>query len=141
MDIRRARPVDAEALLRFWTEAGASLSTTDEVLYVRRAIENPAAALLIAETDGKTVGSILGTFDGWRGNLYRLVVHPQYRRQGIARALVRDIERIFVTWGVRRVTVLVEVDRPWATQFWHAVGYPRDDHIARHLGTIEAQTC
>jgi ribosomal protein S18 acetylase RimI-like enzyme len=141
MDIRRAQPADAEALLRLWTEAGASLSTTDEVQYLRRAIENPAAALLIAETDGKTVGSILGTFDGWRGNLYRLVVHPQHRRQGIARALVRDIERIFVAWGVRRITVLVEVDRPWATQFWHAVGYPRDDHIARHLGVIEAPTC
>src|SRR5215813_5533473 len=140
MNIRRAQPADADALLQFWTEAGASLSTTDEVLYLRRAIENPAAALLIAEADGKTVGSILGTFDGWRGNLYRLVVHPQHRRRVIARALVRDIEDIFVAWGVRRITVLVEVDRPWATQFWQAVGYPRDEHIVRHLGIIDAST-
>jgi ribosomal protein S18 acetylase RimI-like enzyme len=137
MHIRRAQPADADALLRFWTEAGASLSTTDEVPYLRRAIENPAAALLIAEADGRLVGSVLGTFDGWRGNLYRLVVHAHYRRQGIARCLVRDIERVFVAWGVRRITVLVEVDRPWATQFWQAVGYPRDEHIARHLGIIE----
>jgi ribosomal protein S18 acetylase RimI-like enzyme len=140
MHIRRAQPADADALLRFWTEAGASLSTTDEVPYLRRAIENPAAALLIAEADGRLVGSILGTFDGWRGNLYRLVVDPRYRRQGIARSLVREIERVFVAWGVRRVTVLVEVDRPWATQFWRAVGYPRDQHIARHLGIIDAST-
>jgi ribosomal protein S18 acetylase RimI-like enzyme len=139
MDIRRAQPADADALLRFWTEAGASLSTTDDVPYLRRAIENPAAALIVAEANERLVGSILGAFDGWRGNLYRLVVHPSYRRQGIARALVREIERIFVAWGVRRVTVLVELDRPWATQFWQAVGYPRDEHIARHLGIIEAR--
>src|SRR5688572_18735237 len=111
MEIRRAQPADADALLRFWTEAGASVSTTDEVSYLRRAIENPAAVLLIAEADGTLVGSILGTFDGWRGNVYRLVVHPMYRRQGIARSLVREIERVFAAWGVRRVTVLVEVDR------------------------------
>ena len=48
---------------QFWTEAGASLSTTDEVPYLRRAIENPAAALLVAEADGMLVGSILATFD------------------------------------------------------------------------------
>ncbi len=137
MEIRRAQPADADAVLRFWTEAGASVSTTDEVSYLRRAIENPAAVLLIAEADGTLVGSILGTFDGWRGNVYRLVVHPRYRRQGIARSLVREIERVFAAWGVRRVTVLVEVDRPWATQFWQAVGYPRDERIVRHLGIIE----
>ena len=39
--------------------------------------------------------------------------------------------------GVRRITVLIEVDRPWAMEFWTAVGYPRDDHIVRHVGTLD----
>jgi len=32
--------------------------------------------------------------------------------------------------------VLIEVDRPWAVAFWTAVGYPRDHHIVRHVGTM-----
>jgi hypothetical protein len=110
------------------------MSTTDEVGYVRRVTENPAAVLLLALIDGKIAGSLLGTFDDWRGNLYRLVVSPEHRRQGIGRELVRQIEHVFRRWGVKRTTVLVEVDRPWATEFWSAVGYPRDDHIVRHVG-------
>jgi adenosylhomocysteine nucleosidase len=90
--------------------------------------------LLLAILDDQIVGSLLATFDGWRGNLYRLVVAPECRRQGIGRRLVREVEKIFENWGVRRTTVLIDVDRPWAAQFWSAVGYPRDEHIIRHVG-------
>jgi ribosomal protein S18 acetylase RimI-like enzyme len=136
MEFRRATPTDAELILQFWNESGASMSTTDEVDYVLRVIGNPAAVFLLAVADGEIVGSLLGTFDGWRGNMYRLVVRPSHRRQGIARQLVRHVEKVFSEWGVRRITVLVEVDRPWARDFWSAVGYPRDEHIVRHVGAL-----
>jgi GNAT superfamily N-acetyltransferase len=137
MEFRRATRSDAESILGFWKDSGASMSTTDEVEYLRRLTENPCAVLLLAMVEGEIVGSLLRTFDGWRGNLYRLVVHPSHRRQGIARQLVRRVEEIFSKWGVKRITVLVEIDRPWAMEFWSAVGYPRDEHVVRHLGRLD----
>ena len=134
MECRRATPEDAESILRFWNDSGASMGATDEVRDVRRVTENPGAVLLLALIDGTIVGSLLGTFDGWRGNLYRLVVAPEHRRQGIGRRLVRLVEQVFLEWGVKRTTVLIEVDRPWAMEFWSAVGYPRDEHVVRHVG-------
>ena len=111
------------------------MGPTDRVDELRRVVTNPAAALVLAVVEGEIIGTLLGTFDGWRGNMYRLVVHPGRRREGIARRLVRHVEQIFAEWGVRRITVLIEVDRPWADEFWTAVGYPRDHHIVRHVGT------
>ena len=136
MQFRRAAPEDAEAIVHFWKTSGASMSVTDDVEYVRRVTLHTAAVLLLAEIESTIVGSLLGTFDGWRGNMYRLVVHPTYRRQGIGRQLVRQVEQLFSEWGVRRTTVLVEVDRPGASEFWSSVGYPRDDHVIRHLGLM-----
>ena len=138
MDFRRATPDDAESILQFWVDSGASMGATDQIEQVRRVVKNPAAVLLLAVAANEIVGTLLGTFDGWRGNMYRLVVHPGRRRQGIGRELVRQIEQVFAEWGVRRVTVLIEVDRPWAMEFWTAVGYPRDDRIVRHVGTLHA---
>jgi adenosylhomocysteine nucleosidase len=135
MELRRATPDDAEAILEFWNDAGASASVGADVGHVRRVTEHPAAVLLLALIDGAIIGSLLGTFDGWRGNLYRLVVAPAHRRRGLGRRLVREMEDIFQLWGVQRSTALVEIDRPWATQFWSAVGYPRDERIVRHVGT------
>ena len=138
MELRRATADDAESILRFWRNSGASPSTTDEVEYVRRVAGNPAAVFVVAMIDGEIGGTLLGTFDGWRGNMYRLVVHPDHRRRGIGRQLVREVERVFGTWGVRRTSVLVEVDRPVAKDFWSAVGYPRDEHVVRHVGMVRA---
>lgn len=137
MEFRTATPDDAERVIRFWHESGASMGATDHVEQVRRVAANPAAVLILAVAEDEIVGTLLGAFDGWRGNLYRLVVHPGCRRQGIGRQLVRQVERVFAQWGVRRITVLIEVDRPWAMDFWTAVGYPRDNRIVRHVGTLE----
>jgi len=135
MNLRAATPDDAERIVRFWHDSGASMGPGDSVESVRRAVSHPAALMMLAEAGGELVGTLLGTFDGWRGNMYRLVVHPAWRRQGIARRLVRRIEQFFAECGARRITVLIEVDRPWAVAFWTAAGYPRDDHIVRHVGT------
>ncbi len=67
-----------------WRAAELPPSVTDDVDSVRRLIAHDAAALLVAEIDGEIVGSLCGTGDGWRGNLYRLAVHPSHRRGGIA---------------------------------------------------------
>jgi ribosomal protein S18 acetylase RimI-like enzyme len=112
------------------------MSVTDEADYLQQGINNPAAVLLLAIDDGQLVGSLLGTFDGWRGHMYRLVVHASHRRQGLGRELVARVERVLRDSGAKRVVCLIEVDRPWATDFWSAVGYGRNDHIV-HVGVLE----
>ncbi|HEX5371017.1 MAG TPA: GNAT family N-acetyltransferase [Dehalococcoidia bacterium] len=39
------------------------------------------------EAEGAVVGTFIVTFDGWRGNMYRLAVLPSLHRRGIARRL------------------------------------------------------
>jgi hypothetical protein len=39
-------------------------------------ISEPAASLLVATIDNQIVGSVIGGWDGWRGNIYRLAVTP-----------------------------------------------------------------
>lgn len=125
---------EAEAVLHLWRQAEATPSATDTLHDVQRVIA--AGAVLVAEVEGRLVGSILGVFDGWRGNMYRLAVHPDYRRRGIARTLVAAAERRLVQQGARRIAALVERDHPWAVQFWQAVGYPADPRLVRHVRTL-----
>src|SRR5438094_1287521 len=101
---------DAAALLALWRQADAAPSKTDTVVAIQRAVTHPAAFVLVAEAGGQLVGSIIGTFDGWRGNIYRLAVRPDHRRRGIARALVAEVEARLRRAGAKRITALVERD-------------------------------
>jgi hypothetical protein len=81
MKIRECVPPDAEAVLVLWRLADATISVTDNVEDIRKAAVATSTHFLVAEADDKIIGTIIGGFDGWRGNIYRLAVHPDYRRR------------------------------------------------------------
>jgi ribosomal protein S18 acetylase RimI-like enzyme len=134
--IRQCRVEDIEAVLRFWRQAGAMPSATDTAADLERVLEGKSAVVLLAEHENQVIGSVIGGFDGWRGNIYRLVVHPAFRRRGIARELVAAVEQRLAEMGAKRITALVVVDHLWAMGFWSAVGYRHDEHMARLVRQI-----
>ncbi len=134
--IRECVQEEVPAILNLWREAGATVSATDTASALLQAVAESPAFVLVAEVDGDLIGSVIGTFDGWRGNIYRLVVHPSYQRRGIARALVAELEQRLAQQGVKRITALVERDHPWATGFWDAVEYERDTRMVRYVRNL-----
>jgi ribosomal protein S18 acetylase RimI-like enzyme len=135
--IRPCRPDEGPALLDLWHHADASPSPTDTPEQVDQVIQDPAAAVLVAVDNDLLVGSIIGGWDGWRGNLYRLAVLPSYRRRGIARALVAAAEERLAARGALRISALVEHDHPWAVGFWDSL-YEPDSRMIRYVKKVDS---
>ena len=134
--IERCRSDEAQALLDLWTISGVTSSPTDSVDDLHVVIQSPAARVLVAKNHGVIVGCIIGTFDGWRGNIYRLAVVPEHRRHGVARLLVAEVEDWLSTTGPKAINALVEKEHSWATSFWASVGYEADPRMARYVKTF-----
>ena len=136
--IRVARKDDLSAVLELWREADATPSLTDSLDGLHALMSETSATLLVAATDGRIVGSVIGGWDGWRGNIYRLAVAPAYRRRGIARDLVQEVNRALFAKGARRISALVEHEHAGAVNFWDSardLGYERDPRLIRYIAT------
>lgn len=90
----------------------------------------------MAERDGEIVGALIAGWDGWRGNMYRLAVREEHRRQGIGIALTRAGEEYLRDCGVRRITALVAFEDDAAGAFWESAGYPQDREIGRRVRNL-----
>ena len=135
--IRPAGSGDAAAVLDLWeSERSGHASTPDRAEDIRRLIADSPGALLVAEHEGEIVGVLIAAWDGWRGNLYRLAVREDRRRQGIGLALIRAGEEYLVGRGARRVTALVAFDDESAGGFWDSAGYPQDEEIGRRVRNL-----
>ena len=124
-------------MLGLWgQERSKHASTSDRLEDIERLTGDSPAALLVAEREGEIVGALIAAWDGWRGNMYRLSVRREHRRQGIGIALTRAGEEYLHNCGVRRVTALVAFDDPAAGAFWESAGYPQDEEIGRRVRNI-----
>lgn len=132
---RTATVDDVGTVLSVWEEAGVHPSTTDDAASITTLVARDGNALLVAEIDGRMVGTLVVGWDGWRGNMYRLAVVPDARRRGIAATLVRRGEDRLRQLGGRRVTALVVDSDDHAVGFWRSVDY-EPYAIARYVRTL-----
>ena len=138
--IRLCSRADCIQVLDLWRRAEATPGVTDNIAELERVVADPGAIVLVAvDAAGRIVGSVIGGWDGWRGNIYRLAVAPEARRAGLAAALVREVSgRLERERGAHRITALVERAHPDAVGFWGSMeseGYLFDPRIVRYVKT------
>lgn len=123
--IRQFEWRDYDAVAAVWAAAGRDVVPRAEL--AAKLTRDPEL-FLVAETPAGLAGVLLGTYDGRRGWILRLAVHPGHRRQGTATRLVAELEQRFVLLGCPRVNLLVMPDNAAGLRFWQSLGYlPQPD--------------
>ncbi|MHC5907600.1 GNAT family N-acetyltransferase [Streptomyces sp. S6] len=129
--IRAASPEDLDTVLAFWRTAAEGTSISDDLAGVERLLARDPGALILAESGGRLVGTVVAGFDGWRCHLYRLAVHPDRRRRGIGSALLAAAEERFTALGGRRADAMVLTGNETAHHAWAAAGYSPQEQWRR----------
>ena len=117
-------PEDYPAVYELWLQAGPGiqLRRSDEAEEIQKKVERDPDLFLIAEAEGEIVGTVMGGFDGRRGMVYHLAVAPAFRKQGIASALMAELEQRFRAKGCIRYYLLVTQDNHEASEFYERRG-------------------
>ena len=136
-ELRSATVDDIEGVLAFWQEA-AEPTSTDSTEVLTSLVGHHPGALIVAEVDGRIVGTVIAGWDGWRGSIYRLAVGPDQRRSGIGQALLRAAEDRLTALGARRWHAIVVESNDNAVAFWTASDWEHQAGQLRFAKGLEA---
>ncbi len=84
MDIREVRAADYDQLIALWEQAGLALPAADLRQEIVKKRERDADLFLVIDDRGRVVSSVMGSYDGRRGWINRLAVHPDRQGHGHA---------------------------------------------------------
>lgn len=88
---------------------------------------------LVAETEGKVVGFVIGLKEGWSwGHLISIAVHPEFRGRGIGRRLMEECLARLRSKGVKRVRLEVRVSNRRAIELYRKLGFRVEDLLPNY---------
>lgn len=90
------------------------------------ALQDPSVVFLIARLDGVPVGCGAVKFvPGEYGEVKRMYVRPAWRGRGVARSLLKQLERVAREQGFRRLRLETGVHQPEAVVLYESMGFSR----------------
>ena len=135
--IRPFEPQDHAAVVSLWKEIFPDDPPWNEpAAVIRRKLTVQPELFLVGYVDGHLVATVLAGFDGVRGWIHHLAVHPSHRRQGIARALMVAVEEGLAKIGCPKVNLQVRAANSDVIAFYRALGYSIEERasLGKRLG-------
>ena len=117
---RNATPGDAPAMQLLWRQFWSEQAY--EANLVSKITSDPEL-VIVAETDGAIVGTVIGGWDGWWPWVYRLAVSKTHQRQGIATELLRLIHSRLMARGADGACAIVNPDNAAMYALLKKLGY------------------
>jgi GNAT superfamily N-acetyltransferase len=125
MEIKRLTINDYEKLVNLWLRAGLPFKPKGRDS--RKAIEMQIQAnpdFFLGAFDGdRLVGAVIASSDMRKGWINRLAVDPDYKRRGIAKALIAEAEKTLRKRGIQIFCALIEDYNKESRELFKKCGY------------------
>ncbi len=127
MRIRLFSIEDSAAVIALWEACGLTRSWNNPELDIQRKLSVQPELFLVGELDSRIIASAMAGYDGHRGAVYYLGVHPDYQRRGFGRQLMDDLEQRLFAMGCPKLNILIRSSNSKVIKFYEALGYRGDD--------------
>ena len=121
--IREAVIGDQDQVISIWKLCELVKPQNDPVLDYQLALETKDSTVLVVESDGSLIGSVVVGFDGHRGWYYYLGITPDHQSAGNGRLLVEAAENWLISRGAPKAMLMVRNSNSKVIGFYEKLGY------------------
>ena len=130
LNLRPFRPSDESAVIALWRECGFAASRNDQRKDIARKMQVSPELFIVGEVGGEVIGSCMAGYEGHRGWINYLAVHPAHQRRGYATALMREAERLLRSVGCPKINLQVRTSNSSVIAFYESIGFSDDSVIS-----------
>ncbi|GGA50727.1 hypothetical protein GCM10007416_24900 [Kroppenstedtia guangzhouensis] len=123
MNLRSFQLSDIHAVMSIWQLTASRQREQETLKILSKQLACDRDLVVVAESEGRVVGAIVGTMEKDTGFFYCLAVHPEFQGCGVGRQLAELLEKRFYSKGVRRIQVMVDEGTEKLYPFYHHLGY------------------
>ncbi|WP_173911786.1 GNAT family acetyltransferase [Acinetobacter sp. Marseille-Q1618] len=121
--IRQYIDTDLEDIITLWEECDLTRPWNNPEIDIFRKIAQKDGLFLLAVKDEQLIATVMGGYDGHRGWVNYLAVHPHYQRNGVATALLQQLEKRLIAIGCPKLQLLIHKENIDVQSFYEQLGY------------------
>ncbi len=116
---------DYDEAFKLWsnTEGMGLRSLDDSQKGIDSFLQRNPNTNFVCRNNSELIGVILSGHDGRRGYIYHAAVHPNYRRKGVGRKLVKEVISSLDKEGIKKVALVVFSSNQKGNDFWESLGF------------------
>lgn len=132
---------DYEEVYKLWKKIhGFGIRSIDDSREgIERFIKRNPQTSIVAELDGKIVGSILCGHDGRRGCFYHVCVDENYRRRGIGKTMVVHAMEELRKEKINKVSLIAFAKNDIGNAFWNQIGWTKREDLNYYDFTLNEE--
>ncbi|MFB0976137.1 MAG: GNAT family acetyltransferase [Myxococcota bacterium] len=133
--IRPYLEADEETVVALWNEVFSEDPGRNEPrAVIRRKLAVQRELFLVGELHDRVVGTVIAGYDGYRGWVYHLAVHPDQQRNGFGRDLMSAAEASLKAMGCPKLNLQVRSSNEQVVAFYRRLDYSVEDRAS--LGKV-----
>lgn len=127
--IREFKPNDYDGIVRLWNRADLPVRPQGRDSYenICEQVTRANVIFLVAEIEGRIIGTVLGTHDSRKGWVNRLAVDIEYHRKNLATKLITEVEKWFKSNELDVFACVIESNNTVSIDLFSKLGYQEWD--------------
>lgn len=127
--IRPYEDKDQRSVVDLWTICSLVRPWNDPAKDIERKKQVQPELFLVLEVLDRIVATAMAGYDGHRGSVYYLAVHPEFQGKGYGRSLMSAVETLLEDMGCPKVNILIRNSNIYVSEFYESLDYVKGDTV------------
>jgi len=121
---------DEKAVVQLWTDCGLVVPWNNPHRDIQRKLKVQPDLFLVGCAGDGIIATVMSGYEGHRGWINYLAVHPQHQRKGIARRMMGEAEAKLRAAGCPKINLQVRTANTAVIEFYSNIGFKLDDVVS-----------